>query len=149
MRRNQGGQTLAEFALILPILLLVLMGLFDFGRAIVAYNTLAEAARNGARVSMVNQTPADICAVAAGRAVAIALPTTCAATPTADGIYVTASIGVGPSCMDFGCSQTVKATYQFRAITPIIGNFIGPITLTASSSVPIESKCINTSCPTT
>lgn len=148
MRHKAHGQTLAEFALILPLLLLILMGIFDFGRAILAYNTLSEAARNGARVSIVNQTPADICSVAAGRAVAIALPTTCAADSTAVGIYVTASTG-GASCTALDCSQTVRATYQFRAITPIIGNFIGPITMTATSSVRIESECLNASCPTT
>jgi Flp pilus assembly protein TadG len=139
---------MVEFALIFPILILILMGLFDFGRLIVAYNTLSEAARNGARVAIVNQTPADICSVAATRAVAIALPTTCAGSSTAEGIYVTASTG-GSSCTSLSCSQTVKATYQFRAITPIIGNFIGPITISAQSTIQIESECLNNSCPTT
>lgn len=149
MRYRHRGQTLVEFALILPILLLILMGMFDFGRAIVAYNTLSEAARNGARVSIVNQTPADICSVAASRAVALGMPTTCAANATAPGIYVTASTG-GTSCAEIKtCNQTVRATYQFRAITPIIGNFIGPITLTATSTLAVESICLNASCPTT
>jgi len=140
--RHPRGQTLAEFALILPILLLILMGIFDFGRAIVAYNTLSEAARNGARVSIVNQKSADICSVAAGRAVAISLPTACALTPTAVGIYVT-------GCTDLKCEQTVRATYQFQAITPIIGTIIGPITMTASSTVLVESTCVTGPCPTT
>jgi Flp pilus assembly protein TadG len=148
--KRQRGQSMVEFALIFPILILILMGLFDFGRLIVAYNTLSEAARNGARVAIVNQTPADICAVAATRAVAISLPTTCASTPTAEGIYVTASEG-GSSCTqeNVPCSQTVKATNQFRAITPIIGSFIGPITLSAQSTVQVENWCLNNSCPTT
>jgi Flp pilus assembly protein TadG len=148
MRSRSRGQSMVEFALVFPILLLILMGLFDFGRAIVAYNTVSEAARNGARVSIVNQTPADICAVAASRAVALSLPTTCAPNATAVGVYVTASSG-GASCTAINCVQTVKATYQFRAITPIIGSFIGPITLSATSSVPVESTCLNASCPTT
>lgn len=145
---SQRGQTLVELALALPIVILIFMGIFDFGRLIVAYNTLSEAARNGARVAIVNQTPADICAVAATRAVAIALPTTCAATSSDVGVYVTASTG-GRSCTSLTCSQTVKATYQFRAITPIIGNIVGPITLSAQSTVQIESECLNNSCPTT
>ncbi len=142
MRRKQRGQTLAEFALILPILLLILMGMFDFGRAIVAYNTLSEAARNGARVSIVNQKSADICSIAASRAVAISLPTTCAPTSTAVGIYVT-------GCTALKCEQTVRATYQFLAITPIIGNIIGPITMSATSIVLVESTCVTGPCPTT
>lgn len=139
---DQRGQSLAEFAIIFPVLILILMGVFDFGRAIVSYNTLSEAARNGARVSIVNQIPADICSVAATRAVAIGLPTTCAATSNDVGIFVT-------GCTSLGCSQTVKATYQFRPITPIIGNLIGPITMSATSTVQIESECIVAPCPTT
>jgi Flp pilus assembly protein TadG len=148
MSRRPRGQAIVEFALILPILLLILMGVFDFGRAIVAYNTVSEAARNGARVAIVNQTSADICLVAASRAVTLAMPTTCAANATADGIYVTTSNGNLP-CAAINCTETVKATFQFQAVTPIIGRFIGPITLTSTSSVPVESICLGASCPTT
>src|SRR5262245_34994856 len=139
------GQTLAEFALILPVLILILMGLFDFGRAIIAYNTVSEAARNGARVAIVNQTTADICSVAATRAVAISLPTQCALTPTAAGIYVTSS----SPCIVNSCLVTVKATYRFTALTPIISNILGPITVSSSSTVPVESLCSVGTCPQT
>jgi Flp pilus assembly protein TadG len=148
-RLRQRGQSLVEFALVLPVLLIILMGLFDFGRAILAYNTVAEAARNGARVAIVNQIPADICSVAANRAIAISLPTTCAANATAVGVYVTASTG-GSSCTVVNaCTQTVKATYQFTALTPIISRIIGPITMSSSSTVTVESICSTAPCPQT
>ena len=148
--RRSRGQSLVEFALILPVLLLIFMGLFDFGRAVFAYNGVSEAARNGARVAIVNQTLADICSVAAGRAVGLGLPTTCAANGNAGtpGVWVTdAATGNATSCAAINCLQKVKVTYQFRPITPIIGRFIGPINLTSTSTVPVESLCLNNSCP--
>ena len=52
-RRLERGQALVEFALVIPIFLLMLVALFDLGRAVFAYNTLTNAARalkdNGAR----------------------------------------------------------------------------------------------------
>ena len=44
-RGSQAGQSAVEFALVLPILLLLLMGMFDFGRAFYYYNAVANAAR--------------------------------------------------------------------------------------------------------
>ena len=49
------GQALVEFSLMIPIFLLVLISLFDLGRAVFAYNTLTNAAREGARMAIVNQ----------------------------------------------------------------------------------------------
>lgn len=45
------GQSLVEFALILPIFLLVLVGLIDMGRAVYANNTLSQAAREATRLA--------------------------------------------------------------------------------------------------
>ncbi len=38
-----------------PILVLILLGIFEVGRAVFAYNTIGNAAREGARVAAVNQ----------------------------------------------------------------------------------------------
>ena len=54
-RRQPRGQALVEFALALPILILLLVGIFDFGRAVYAFNTVNNAAREGARVAIVDQ----------------------------------------------------------------------------------------------
>lgn len=136
-RRHEQGQSLVETALIVPLVLLIFMGLFDFGRAIFAYNSVSEAARNGSRVAIVNQTPADICRVAAERATGLGLPTTCAGSATAVGVWHVSSCTSG----QINCAQLVRVNYQFRAITPIIGNFIGPITVTSTSQVNVESAC--------
>ena len=52
--RGSRGQSAVEFALTLPVLFLVIVGVFDFIRAIFHYNTLAEAAREGTRYAMVH-----------------------------------------------------------------------------------------------
>lgn len=51
-RRNP-GQSLIEFALILPLLLLVVMALFDIGRAVFHYSILNTAVREGTRYAIV------------------------------------------------------------------------------------------------
>src|SRR3954468_3734039 len=58
MKRRRGrtrGQSLVEFAVVLPIFLLGVCGLFDLGRAVFAYTSLTNAAREGARLAIVNQ----------------------------------------------------------------------------------------------
>lgn len=150
LRRRSRGQSLVEFSLLLPVLIVILLGLLDLGRAVYAYNAVSEAARNGARVAIVNQTYADICSVAAGRAVALGLPTACAANgnPGTQGVWITnASTGTVVPCTAINCKQSVKVTYQFRAITPVIGAILGPINISSTSTVPVENPCLNNSCP--
>jgi len=47
--KNQKGQAMVEMALLLPILLLLFMGIFEFGRVMNAYLIVNNAAREGAR----------------------------------------------------------------------------------------------------
>jgi Flp pilus assembly protein TadG len=58
------GQALLEFALTIPIVLVVLFGIFDFGRAMYTYDMVTSAARVGARYAIVHGsscTPAPAC----------------------------------------------------------------------------------------
>jgi TadE-like protein len=48
---------MTEFALVAPILLLMLFGIVDFGRLIYIYGTLVESANEGARVAIKASTP--------------------------------------------------------------------------------------------
>ncbi len=62
MRRHRHGAAgvgLVEFSLTLPFLLLLLFGMVDFGRAINANSTVADAARQGARQMAPNAATAD------------------------------------------------------------------------------------------
>jgi hypothetical protein len=51
---GQRGQSLVEFALLLPLMLLIITGLFDVARAVWQENTLAYAAREGTRFAIVH-----------------------------------------------------------------------------------------------
>jgi hypothetical protein len=51
-RGGQSSQALIEFALISPVLLLLLFGIVDIGRAVFYYDTVNHAAREGARVAV-------------------------------------------------------------------------------------------------
>lgn len=148
------GQTLAEFALVLPILILIVVALFDLGRAVFVYNGLTNAVREGARLAIVNQDESLI----AGRAQAMAFGIAIDSAPgdmtsfwrqlpnadnvesnePCDGRDVDHPIAVG-------CIAVVEARATWQAITPIIGSIVGPITLNARSELPIEFVCPSTS----
>jgi len=51
-KREEKGQTLVEMAIVLPLLILLLFGIFEFGRVGHAYLTLNYAAREGARLGV-------------------------------------------------------------------------------------------------
>ena len=53
-RRRYFGQSLIEFALILPVLLLLITGFLDLGRAVFYYSSLTNAVREATRYAIVN-----------------------------------------------------------------------------------------------
>ncbi len=54
MKRDDLGQSLVEFALILPVILILLVGVFDLGRAVMLSETLNTAVREGTRYAIVH-----------------------------------------------------------------------------------------------
>ncbi|MGH7542315.1 MAG: TadE/TadG family type IV pilus assembly protein [Gemmatimonadota bacterium] len=56
IRRRESGQSLLEFAIILPILLALLVGIFEFGVAWNRKQVLTNAAREGARLAVLPST---------------------------------------------------------------------------------------------
>ncbi|NIN00221.1 MAG: hypothetical protein GTO24_19740 [candidate division Zixibacteria bacterium] len=52
--KDKRGQSIIEFAVVLPILLMVLFGITEFGRAIMVTNVLNTASREGARLAVVS-----------------------------------------------------------------------------------------------
>jgi hypothetical protein len=53
-RDSTRGQSMVEFALILPIMMFLLMGFFDLGRVVLAHDALGHAAREAARYAIVH-----------------------------------------------------------------------------------------------
>lgn len=127
-RRRQEGQSLVEMALVLPILLLILMGIFDMGRAIFAFNAVSNAAREAARLAIVDQKTSGV--VDEGKRSAIGLdPTT---------VAVTFTLPDCPGPVLIGCTAQVKVDYPWQAITPIIGSVVGPIQLSSTTEMRVE-----------
>jgi Flp pilus assembly protein TadG len=58
--KNNKGQSVVEMALLLPVLLLILLGIIEFGRIYGAYMVINNAARDGARMGSVGSTSAQI-----------------------------------------------------------------------------------------
>jgi Flp pilus assembly protein TadG len=60
MERSERGSNLVEFALVLPLLVLILAGMADVGRAFNSYMVITNGAREGARAaSRLSCYPAD------------------------------------------------------------------------------------------
>jgi hypothetical protein len=119
------GQALAEFALVFPLFLLIVFGVVDFGRVVYAYNTLSNASRAGVRLAIVDQN--SIMIVDRARATALGMP------PSEVAVDVPA-----PACTKIGCEIAVTVSYDWTAVTPIVGNVVGPISLSSTTSMPIE-----------
>lgn len=58
-KRDTEGQSLVEFALVLPILILLILGMIEFGWILNGQITLTSAAREGARVAIIYESPSD------------------------------------------------------------------------------------------
>ncbi len=54
--RREKGQDLVEYALVLPVLLLLILGIADFAIVIFSYDTIGNAAREGARYGVIHPT---------------------------------------------------------------------------------------------
>ena len=53
LRHREAGQGLVEHAMVLPLLLLIFLGIIEFGSVVFQYNTVANAAREGARAGII------------------------------------------------------------------------------------------------
>jgi Flp pilus assembly protein TadG len=146
-RYRSRGQGLVEFALVLPIFLVLVMGIADLGLAVFAYNSVTNAAREGARLAIVNQDTAKITTRATSQAAVARTPTVTVGFYQAndDGTPNTSStcpIG-SASYIAVGCLAVVTFVGGYQPITPIIGSilFKNGVTFTAESVLPVEYSC--------
>lgn len=82
--KDDRGAALAELALVLPMLLLVLFGMLDFGKAFNEWLDETHLANDGARLAAVSYCP-DLAASDCGWGTATATRPACPATPLAEG----------------------------------------------------------------
>lgn len=142
MRRDRGdtGQALVEFALVLPILLLLTTGLFDLARAVWQEDTLAYAAREGTRYAIVHGSASET-PVGPGSTTAVEAAVRNAAVGVAS-ITVTVTypdlVGTTP-CNDRGCRVTVDASAPFVPLpSQYLTNGAFQITLRGGSLLVIQ-----------
>lgn len=62
-KEGERGTTLVEYGIVLTLLLMMLFGLIDFGRALYSYHFVSNAAREGTRYAMVRGYNCQGCAV--------------------------------------------------------------------------------------
>ncbi|MEV4345636.1 TadE/TadG family type IV pilus assembly protein [Actinoplanes sp. NPDC049596] len=93
-----------EFAIVLPLLLLILFGIIDMGRFLQQYILLTEAAREGARLGALNGTVTEVKAKVQGIAGAGVTLT-----------YPTAPTVCGTGALD----SSVTVTRVFSPVTPL------------------------------
>jgi hypothetical protein len=130
-----------EFALVLPLLLLVVFGIIDFGRALNAQITITQAAREGARLAALGQPNVVSRTQAAATGLSGVTVTVVTACPPPPG--GPPPPGPPPPVVN----AVVKVSYQLSFVTPvgaIAGIFGGsgfgsPVTLTAQGVMPCET----------
>ena len=121
---NFNGQSMVEFALIIPLVLALLLGFFDLGRAIIYNSSLSNAIRHGTRSGIVLSGTADGTIVDGIKDEVLEYAfglTTTTAPLTADDIIVVITLD------DKGFRDTLKVTanYCFVPITPGIASIVG------------------------
>jgi Flp pilus assembly protein TadG len=141
--RSEHGSELIEFAIVLPILLLVFAGIVDFALLFQRYLTISNAAREGARIAVLpgySQTDVQNRVtqyVREGTGDSTASPTTTLTT-------VTINPGGAVGTPGFPAAQvTVSLTYSYMVLGPVSGLFGGgsfsSIVLTVRSTMRVES----------
>ena len=152
-KQRQVGQVLAEFALCLPIVVMLVFALIDAGRAVFAYNSLARGARVGARYGAVyGGSPyagtgfwttagnAEGTYAASGAfAASTIVKMTAQSVPGLNSSDLQVTIqGLGAPGYVFSQRTPVRVTvsYVFRPVTPFFSNV--PLTLSSAGTATIE-----------
>lgn len=137
-RDTETGQALVEFTLILPIFLLLLFALVDFGRAFYSWLIVTNAAREGARVAAV-QEPYSAVQARIYESFCESYPSSCSLDP--------AKLTITPTNIQGsrGSAVTIELSFDFDYATPIgeiMGWFGGAAisepTIKAHSSMRLE-----------
>jgi Flp pilus assembly protein TadG len=131
--RRQDGQAVVEFVVILPVLLLVLMAIYQFGQVFVNYMDVTSAAREGARKAAVSRS-AGACATIDSAA------TTAARGAASDLNQTNLGISISRTCTANayvqGSDVTVTATYPYSV--SILGLVVSNGTLTSATTMRVE-----------
>jgi Flp pilus assembly protein TadG len=142
IRLDPRGQSLVEFAISFPVVLLMILFGIDFGRVFLGWVTLNNAVREAANFAAINPD-AWTGPVNTAAQTEFARLITKEATGINCAMPATVPTPSFPTGNSIGSPATVAITCRFSLITPIIGNIIGSaINVSASASFPIRSGLI-------
>jgi Flp pilus assembly protein TadG len=127
--RSESGAAAVEFALVVPVLLVLLLGIIEFGRVYNAQLQLTAAARDAARVVSINAAPAQTLANARSAAIASAGSLNPAVAPSQVAVSVNPG---GTSVCPPGSTATVTVTYPLKFLTGVFG---ASVTLTGRGAM--------------
>jgi hypothetical protein len=124
------GQSMVEFALLLPFLVLLIVGIFDLGRVFFSLITITNAAREGARYGTLH--PSD---EAGMEAAAVAEAVNSGIALTADNVVVNCSKDTSGRCFRGGALR-VTVNYTFESLL----NLFMPATINLSRYIEMASQ---------
>jgi len=137
--RSERGAELIEFALVLPVLLMIVLGIADFGFLFQRMEVVTNAAREGARIAVLpGYLEADVRARVQSYLAAGGVATT--SSPANPQVLVNMAFSIpmtAPTPAMSGKRVEVVYTYQYLFIGPFAGWFGGSFT-----SVPIRGVAI-------
>jgi Flp pilus assembly protein TadG len=125
--RRSRGQAMVEFTLILPMLLVLILGIYQFGQAYADYIQVTNAARNGGRKALVSRTDAS--------GVADAIAAAKNATWWLDKNQMSVSVSPGQPWTT-GQNVTVTVTYPYSI--NLLGYVVASGTLKSATTVRME-----------
>lgn len=108
---KERGAVAVEFALLAPVLVMLLLGITEFGRAYNVQSSLSSAAREGVRVMAIGNNPAAARTAAINAAVAV------------QPALSNANITFSPATCAPGVQMTLKINYNLSTMTGIAGPF--------------------------
>lgn len=141
--RRERGQSMVEFALVLPVVLLLIFGLLEFGRVINAEITAGHCANELARFGTVQTGNT---ATIEGKIRTYAYSSTNPVCPTFNLSNSSLNITVGvtyPSTASVGAGKavTVAIAYPVNIVTPIIKGFFRPSPRCPDPPYPTGTYC--------
>ena len=132
---HQSGQDLLEFALVLPVLLLVVFGVLDLGRLFHAGITITNAARVGARTGALSLNGVTAATIAEANNNNIDLSSAVISTNCVDGNLI---LGLAANGLcDYGDTYRVTISYQFNLIIDYVLS-ISNINLVRSAEMLVQ-----------
>ena len=138
---GERGQTMVEFALALPILVLLILGAVDFSRLLLTYLAVSNGARDGARQGIVRPNCIDSFGTTANSIQAKIKNNTDGALPwtrvTPVVTYFNAASTLVNTPVQLGYVR-VQVTASFEPATPLVGPIIGNPLVSAESQMVIE-----------